>query len=79
VAREQIDKALAGPELEAFVGLIDQRQSELRLDARLLGERIYAEKAREFRKRMGAYWQAWRTESKTKPSAVQANKLGAPG
>jgi CHAD domain-containing protein len=40
--------------------LIDERQSELRADARLLGGRIFAEKRKALVGRMESYWDVWR-------------------
>ena len=59
-----------GPEIEAFLALVDQRRAELRLEAKLLGKRLYAEKPRAFVNRLAAYWQAWRAEPKSKPAAA---------
>lgn len=54
----------ARPELAAsredFGALIEGRQAKL-LDAALeLGERLYAEKPKHYRRRLRAYWRAWR-------------------
>jgi hypothetical protein len=54
------------------MALIDERRSELQMTARLLGERVYAEKPAAFMSRFQNYWQTWRTESKSKPVAVHA-------
>jgi len=49
------------PEMrEAFVGLLRQRQAQLRQAARPLGERLFAEKATRHAKRLERYWQVWR-------------------
>jgi len=61
-------------EIETLVALIDQRAAELRLDARLLGERIYAEKPKAFVSRFQAYWRAWREEGKAQPISIHARK-----
>jgi hypothetical protein len=58
------------------VALIDQRRSELRLDARFLGERIFAEKLAAFASRLESYWQAWQAELKLEPTAMRASKTG---
>lgn len=63
-----------GAEIETLIALIDQQRAELRLEATLLGRRIYAEKPRAFVNRLGVYWQAWRAESKLKPLAAKAAK-----
>ena len=48
--------AAGGPLLDAPLA---RRQAELRADALEAGRRIYAEKPKAFRKRMGRYWAAW--------------------
>lgn len=45
---------------EDFRGLIEARQAELLEAALELGERLYAEKPKHFRRRLRAYWRAWR-------------------
>lgn len=44
----------------AFESAIEQRQGELLDPALALGRRLYAEKPKAFRRRIGAYWSAWR-------------------
>lgn len=51
-------------EVSVLVALIDRRRVQLQSDANLLGQRVYAEKASSFVKRLQAYWQAWRLELK---------------
>lgn len=53
-------------ELEALIALLKRRRGELQSAAKFLGQRIYAEKARDFVDRLGAYWQAWQCEAQTK-------------
>lgn len=65
------------PEVETLIALIDERRSELRLQSKLLGERVYAEKPTEFVSRIESYWQTWRAESKSKPVAVTSAKPSA--
>jgi CHAD domain-containing protein len=53
------------PEVDAAHGgtlkkLIEARQAELLGEARVAGERIYAEKPKAFGSRLHAYWRAWR-------------------
>lgn len=64
------DLAVLGEDLERRVGvvveqdsiraLIEKRQEELLDEALPLGERIYAEKPKHFRRRLRAYWRIWR-------------------
>ena len=55
-------------EIEADLGplyaLIDHRRSQLQTEAMLLGERVYAETPKAFRRRLHHYWRAWRAEAK---------------
>jgi CHAD domain-containing protein len=44
---------------KALLGLIARRQRELLAEAIPLGERLYAEKPKQFAGRLAAYWQAW--------------------
>ena len=43
------------------IELIDRRRSGLQAAARPIGARIYAEKPRAFGRRIGSYWDAWRS------------------
>lgn len=63
-----------GADLEAFLALIDQRRAELRLEAKLLGERIYAEKPSAFVRRLNTYWHTWQLEPKSKPAAAHPDE-----
>lgn len=45
-----------------LVGLLDQRQSELRHEAAALGQRLYAERPCGLRQRWAAYWCQWERE-----------------
>ena len=47
-------------ERDAIGALIERRQDELLDQALGLGERIYAEKPKQFRRRLRAYWRIWR-------------------
>jgi CHAD domain-containing protein len=49
-------------DIEALIALIDQRRGELQVEAKRLGERVYAEKPRVFAGRLQVYWQAWRSD-----------------
>jgi hypothetical protein len=59
----------AGPalavEVDSVLALLDHRRAQLQTQAMLLGERLYAEKPKAFRRRMRAYWKAWRAETRT--------------
>jgi CHAD domain-containing protein len=51
-------------EIEALIGLIDQRRSELEVEARQLGARIFAESPQAFISRHESYWKTLRSEAK---------------
>ena len=57
-----IDEARAqtpeDPDLETLAELAERRQGELLDEALPSGERLYAEKPRQFTRRLGAYWKA---------------------
>jgi CHAD domain-containing protein len=46
-------------DVDLLLSLIDKYQKLLRCKALSLGQRVYEEKPRQFRKRMKALWQAW--------------------
>lgn len=47
------------PDLDSLLALTEQRQEELQAEAMQVGARVYAEKPKAFRRRMGAYRKAW--------------------
>ncbi|MFZ0091277.1 MAG: CHAD domain-containing protein [Solirubrobacteraceae bacterium] len=49
-------------DLDAVIGLVDHRRGELQAAALSLGERVYAEKPKAFRRRLRQYWRAGRDE-----------------
>jgi CHAD domain-containing protein len=57
-------------DVEALIALIDQRRGELQVEAKRLGERVYAEKPRAFTGRLQVYWQAWRSDEHIDPTTV---------
>jgi CHAD domain-containing protein len=50
-------------DIQVLLGLSEQRQAELRLRAKTLGQRIFAEKSSRFCHRMQQYMAAWQAES----------------
>ena len=50
-------------DMEILIGVMNQRQTELKRVARRLGERIYVEKPKTFVKRIGKYWQLWQADT----------------
>ncbi|REJ88230.1 MAG: CHAD domain-containing protein [Planctomycetota bacterium] len=61
--------------IQSLIGLINQRQVELRTQARTLGARIYAEKEKHYCRRQRIYWKAWRRETDVRPKARHAPEL----
>ena len=57
-------------DIQALVGLIDRRRAQLQAQARPLGERIYAEKPKRLARRLGCYWEAWRSPNQQKSSKL---------
>ena len=51
-------------DIQVLLGLSEQRQTELRLRAKTLGQRIFAEKSSRFCHRMQQYMAAWQAESR---------------
>lgn len=49
--------------IQILLGLSEQRQTELRIQAKTLGKRIFAEKSSRFSHRMQQYIAAWQAES----------------
>jgi CHAD domain-containing protein len=50
-------------DIQVLLGLIEQRQAELRIQAKTLGQRIFAESSSLFGHRMQQYMKAWQAES----------------
>jgi CHAD domain-containing protein len=61
--------------IQAVTGLIGRRQVELRTKAKTLGERLFAEKPKRFARRLGTYWQAWRSEVETQSRVIHEPEL----
>ena len=59
---ESPDKYGDKRDIQALLGLIDRRSAELRVEAKTLGARIFAEKANAFGRRFRIYWEVWRSE-----------------
>ena len=59
-------------DLGSVIGLIDHRQEQLRTEAWFVGQRLYAERPKAFRRRMRRYWKAWRCETR----AITARRPG---
>ena len=60
--------------VQTMIGLIAQRQVELRTRAKSSGARIFAEKPKRLAERLGRYWDAWADEGEVDPQATHAPK-----
>lgn len=57
-------KAFGGrKKVHALRELTERRRGELRIEAHLLGRRLYDDEPERFADRLGAYWRAWREEA----------------
>ncbi|MBL27940.1 MAG: hypothetical protein CMM50_10385 [Rhodospirillaceae bacterium] len=63
-----------GGGLAAVLGMAERRRQELQADARIIGEKVYAEKAKAFSSRCRHYWEAWcrEDEAQISPAAEAA-------
>lgn len=59
-------------DVDAVLELIDHRRAQLQTEAMQVGERLYAERPKAFRKRMRSYWKAARVDTTPRPLAVHA-------
>lgn len=51
-------------QMEALIGMIDQRRSEHEVEAQHVGARIYGERPNDFVRRLHGYWELWCAEMK---------------
>jgi len=61
--------------IRTTLGLITQRQAELRAEAKSLGARLLAEKPKRFVKRMKRYWWAWHDKAKKRKRAAFVSEV----
>lgn len=59
---ESREGMISAPMRERLAILAERRQAELLAEARRVGERLYAERPKAFRRRMRSYWRIWRAE-----------------
>ena len=72
--RTEFPRAGAAATLMALERRINEVRSGMQAQARLLAERIYVERPREFSRRLGGYWRVWQAEQ----AAGRELKFGAP-
>lgn len=51
-------------DLDGVIALLDHRRGRLQAQAMFEGDRVYAEKPKEFVSRLHAYWKTWRAETR---------------
>ncbi|HEY5706572.1 MAG TPA: CHAD domain-containing protein [Terrimicrobiaceae bacterium] len=59
---KQADSGISKGDLRAFLALVEERKFELQAQAKTIGRRIYAEKSKDFTRRIFVYWETWQAE-----------------
>jgi len=54
--------AIVQEDLQAFLALTEEREFQLQSEAETIGRRIYAERSRDFIRRIFTYWETWQAE-----------------
>jgi len=54
--------AIVQEDLQAFLALTEEREFQLQSEAETIGRRIYAERSRDFIRRIFTYWDTWQAE-----------------
>jgi CHAD domain-containing protein len=49
-------------DIKAFLEIVDEHQQELRWEAKILAQRLYAGKPRRWRRQLKTYWSVWKQE-----------------
>jgi CHAD domain-containing protein len=62
-------------DLRVFLELTDRREFELQAEAETIGRRVYAEKPRDFMKRVFVYWETWQAEVPAPEGAENATLI----
>ncbi|HXV84527.1 MAG TPA: CHAD domain-containing protein [Candidatus Binatia bacterium] len=57
-------------DIQALLGLIDRRSAELRMEAKTIGAKIFAEKPKALGRRFRTCWLAWRSEVERPPEKL---------
>jgi CHAD domain-containing protein len=75
--------AHVGVDVDPVIALVDHRIEQLNAEAFLLGERLYGERPKEFRRRIRRYWDAWRAEAELERTAdpselASSTRVGVP-
>ena len=72
MVRTEFPRAGATATVLALERRIDERRSRMQAQARLLGERIYLERPREFSRRLRGYWRVWQAEQAAGRTVIYA-------
>ena len=72
MVRTEFPRAGATATVLALERRIDERRSRMQAQARLLGERIYLERPREFSRRLRGYWRVWQAEQAAGRTGIYA-------
>lgn len=70
----EFPRAGATATLRALERRINGVRTQMQARARLLAERIYLERPREFSRRLGGYWRVWQAEQSAGPSGSLARR-----
>jgi CHAD domain-containing protein len=62
VMLKNVHGAIVQADLQAFLALIEEREFQLQAEAETIGRRIYAERPRDFIRRVFVYWDTWQAE-----------------
>jgi hypothetical protein len=59
---KNVNDGIAQEDLQAFLALAEEREFQLQSEAETIGRRIYAEKSKDFIRRIFVYWDTWQAE-----------------
>ena len=59
---KHVHSGISKEDVQAFLALTRQREFELQAEAETIGRRIYAERSRDFIRRIFVYWETWQAE-----------------
>ena len=59
---KNVHSGISHEDLRAFLALAEEREFQLQSEAETIGRRIYAEKSKDFIKRIFVYWNTWQAE-----------------
>lgn len=62
VMLKNVHGAIVQDDLQAFLALTEEREFQLQAEAETIGRRIYAERSKDFIRRVFVYWDTWQAE-----------------